>query len=231
MGKTVVFGGWAVEPDLLVALFGEEAQYVDVNLLMPLLFESDRLKKNWVDVVISETGIKKGEAECISGWSTGAMIAYEASKKLNPQRAFLLSATPCFCRKGSYRFGTRQSVLDSMIGSLDTDRHAVLSSFFDRCGIPCDDKPGEKYSTDQLKSGLQFLREADLHPLEPLLIKPIFLQGSDDEIIPKAASVYFSQKTGGVHIEFPGPHAFFLENPAEVVTCMEDTIKYLDNLA
>lgn len=231
MGKTVVFGGWAVEPDLLVPLFGTDARYVDINMIMPILFNSDELKENWIDVVISEMGLKKGEADCISGWSTGAMIAYEAARKLNPPKAFLLSATPCFCRKGSYRFGIRQSVLDAMISSLDTDRHGVLSSFFDRCGIPYDSKPGEKYSTAQLKSGLLFLREADLHPLEPLENKPVFLQGSDDEIIPKTASVYFSEKAGGVHLEFPGPHAFFVNDPEEVAECMEETIKYLDNLA
>ncbi|MFP4242332.1 MAG: hypothetical protein ACLFTW_10195 [Chitinispirillaceae bacterium] len=231
MDETVVFGGWGVEPELLMPLFGKEVRYVDINILMPSLIEREQLRNDWVDIVLDKTGLIYGAPTCIAGWSTGAMIAYEVAKKKNPQNTFLLSATPCFCRKPAFKYGTRKSVLNQMIQTLCENKTEVLSSFFERCGIPFEKENAEKYDTLQLKSGLVFLREADLHPLTPLANKPIFLNGRDDEIVPWTASVHFSEKAGGVYLDFPGPHAFFLDNSAEIVRSMIETVEFMDNLA
>jgi hypothetical protein len=40
MSETIVFGGWAVSPDILKNVFGNDAVYIDVNHIMPKLFAS-----------------------------------------------------------------------------------------------------------------------------------------------------------------------------------------------
>lgn len=229
MVDTVVFGGWAVEPKVLAPLFGKEACYIDINILMPKIFDCNLLKENWVDIVLNETDLARKKIKRIAGWSTGAMLAYAVAQRAIPEELFLLSATPSFCRTSSFRFGIRSSVLDQMICALRDDPDTMLGSFYKSCGLEQHDR-FRKYSALELRSGLLFLKQADLHPLSPQTIKPLFLGGRDDEIVPRAASIYFSEKTGGVHLEFGGPHAFFVDQGVEVVRSMEETMRYLDKM-
>ena len=211
--KTIVFGGWAVKPEILEPIFGENACYVDVNKIMPKLFDSHQLKKNWTEIVLSECQLTDNDIpNTIAGWSTGAMFAYSIARIICPQKLILLSATPRFCRKDGYSFGAvRESLLDQMISMLPKYRQNVLSVFYDRCGLQYDSKTITDYTAEQLKHGLLFLKQADLHPLRSLQIKPLFFHGCDDKIIPKEASVYFCEQIDGVYTELAGPHAFFQE--------------------
>lgn len=210
--KTIVFGGWAVKPEILKPTFREDACYIDVNEIMPKLFDSHLLKKDWVKIVLSECQLTNSNIpNTIVGWSTGAMFAYSIARVICPQKLILLSATPRFCRKDGYRFGVRESTLDQMINTLSNDPQNVLNSFYERCGLQYDSKSIPSYTIEQLKCGLLFLKQADLHPLESLQIKPQFFHGCDDQIIPKEAAIYFCSQVGGVYTQLAGSHAFFTE--------------------
>ncbi|MDR0306164.1 MAG: hypothetical protein LBI42_04910 [Chitinispirillales bacterium] len=206
-----VFGGWGINPEILKPVFGEDAQYIDINRIMPKLFDSSQLKANWAQIVISECQLLNKKPQIIAGWSTGAMLAYAVSHILFPQKLILLSATPCFCRKNGYRFGVRQSVLDQMISTLEQDQTRVLRSFYEQCGLQYDQSTAPDYTFEQLSCGLLFLKQADLRPLAPTNIKPLFFHGRDDQIIPETASIYFCSQTEGIHNSFSGQHAFFTE--------------------
>ncbi|MCL2690457.1 MAG: hypothetical protein FWE57_11515, partial [Chitinispirillia bacterium] len=98
--KTIIFGGWAVKPEILKPVFGENACYVDVNEIMPKLFDSYLLKKDWIEIVMSECQLTDDDIPyTIAGWSTGAMFAYSIARVICPQKLILLSAAPRFCRK------------------------------------------------------------------------------------------------------------------------------------
>ena len=213
MAKTTVFGGWAVPPEILTNVFWGGADYIDINRMMPMLFDSSRrLRDDWVDVVISECRLASGNvSEVIGGWSTGAICAYAAALAYPPQKLILLSATPCFCRKSDFRFGTRPAALNQMIGALEQDKETVLQSFYDWSGLDYDPQKIHGYTVDELLCGLEFLKQVDLRPLTPTAVKPIFLHGTDDRVIPIAASKYFSDATGGEHIEIAGGHSFFMD--------------------
>jgi pimeloyl-[acyl-carrier protein] methyl ester esterase len=208
MNKTTVFGGWAVSPETLKNTFGNDAEYIDVNRVMPELFDgSRRLRGDWADIVISECQLTGGNApDVLAGWSTGAMFAYAAACVCHPRKLILLSATPCFCRKGDFRFGARPSVIDRMISALTQGKDAVLQSFYERCGLEYNAAAIPDYSVNELSLGLAFLKQADLRPLAPQPINPIFYHGQNDEIIPVSASKYFCEQTGGEHITVGGGH-------------------------
>jgi len=214
MSKTIVFGGWAVPPEILKSVFGDDARYIDVNRIMPKLFDAGRLRPDWIDTVIAIYQSKtNGTPDVLAGWSTGAMFAYAVARTCCPQKLTLLSATPCFCRKDDFRFGTRPQIVDRMISALGQDKDAVLQSFYKQCGLQYDSIEIPDYTIDELSSGLKFLKQADLRPLTPLPIKPLFCHGRDDQIIPPPASICFSEQTEGVHHIFDGGHAFFTHNP------------------
>jgi pimeloyl-ACP methyl ester carboxylesterase len=213
MGKTLVFGGWAVPPDVLENVFWGGADYVDVNRLMPRLFDSSsQLIDGWADIVISELRLADGDAHrVIAGWSAGAMIAYAVARICRPKKLILLSATPCFCRKDDFRFGTRFAALDQMIDALGQDRDAVLRSFYEKCGLKYD-PAAINYTADELICGLKFLKQADLRPLTPPPVRPMFFHGTDDRIIPISASKYFCDQVNGEYVEIAGNHAFFVKH-------------------
>jgi pimeloyl-ACP methyl ester carboxylesterase len=221
MKTHIVFGGWAVDPELIPSPtedFDDDGDdcvdYIDVNYIMPKLFDShNKLRSDWPEIVMSECSreLEDGNAmESVLGWSAGAMFAYAAARICRPKELALWSATPCFCRKDDFRFGTRPEVLDQMISALHKDREAVLQSFYEKCGLEYDPDLVPPYETDALVCGLEFLKQADLRPLAPLSAKTAFLHGSDDEIVPVSAGKYFCEQVKGDFIEVDGGHSLFL---------------------
>ncbi|MDR0330525.1 MAG: hypothetical protein LBH93_02295 [Chitinispirillales bacterium] len=218
ISNAVAFGGWAVSADILRDVFdgcGMDVNYIDVNRIMPKLFNADRLRDDWAEVVIDAYRLTDADAPTlIAGWSTGAMFAYAVSRIIPSQKLALISATPCFCRKEDFRFGVRQSAIDQMIGALYRDSSSVLQPFYERCGLEYHSGLIPDYTIDELASGLMFLKQADLRPLIAPSIQPIFYHGKNDQIIPLAASKYFCEQTNGVFMEVDGGHAFFDRTPS-----------------
>jgi len=210
--RTIVFGGWAVPPDALRDVFWGGSEYVDINRMMPKLFDrSLKLRDDWADIVVRERRLTPGDAYyVIGGWSTGAILAYAAALACPPKKLILLAATPCFCKKRNFRFGMRPAAINQMISALEQDKHTVLQSFYEWSELQYDPAAIPDYSVEELVCGLEFLKQADLRPLTPPpTVRPLFLHGTGDRVIPVSASKYFSDQVGGEHIELKGGHAFF----------------------
>ncbi|MDR3012527.1 MAG: hypothetical protein LBU70_04880 [Chitinispirillales bacterium] len=217
MSKTIVFGGWAVSPDVLKNVFGDDAIYIDINRIMPKLFDGDQLKNDWTNIAATEYLLtNENIPSTIAGWSTGAFFAYTAAREYHPERLILFSATPSFCRKDDFHMGTRPSVIDQMIGALRDDKDTVLRSFYKRSGLCYDSSAVPNYTTAELICGLMFLKQACLLPLAPLPIRPIFYHGTEDQIIPISASRYFSEQTNGERTDIDGGHAFFIDREVDI---------------
>ncbi len=218
MSEMVVLSGWGIKPDLLKPVFGNSACYCDLNKLMPLLFEENRLRNDWIGIAASRINdITPDGKITITGWSTGAIIAWAVAPLLSPDKICLLSAAPSFCRTPQFKHGMRVSVIDGMIDALQTDPQKTLLRFHKRCGIQPDSSVLSHYSSDELLCGLRFLREVNLYPVRPLttITPPLFLHGKDDLIISPQAAALFSKEAHGIFYELPGPHAFFTQNSTE----------------
>jgi hypothetical protein len=135
--RWIVFGGWATPAAALAPLFGEGAQYLDLNGIVPDLVSNETLRPDWQSVV-SERVVRLADHRSfgIAGWSTGAMIAFAAAKNLHPQAAVFLAATPSFCRRPGFPYGQKPSVLRAMREKLAVDPGSVLTDFYSRCGVP-----------------------------------------------------------------------------------------------
>lgn len=229
MGKTIAFGGWAVPPEILSGFLASvdcadgadgtnsvdnarNVEYVDVNRAMPGLFDGGGgLRGDWAEIVVERCRLtSENPPDVIAGWSTGAMFAYAVAAIVRPQRVILLSATPCFCRRGDFRFGAAPSVVDKMLAAVESDRGATLRSFYERCGLRPRPDAACGYTASELVHGLMFLKQADIRGLcAPRAIRPVFYHGVDDVIIPIAAARHFRELTGGTLVEADGGHAFF----------------------
>jgi pimeloyl-ACP methyl ester carboxylesterase len=231
MSRTIVFGGWAISPRILEPVFGRDATYVDVNVIMEDIIDRETLLADWADRVISSLGIDIKDIGMIAGWSAGAMFAFAVGKIVPPKAMVLLSATPHFCRTTDFPFGTRSSTLDKMIDALIADKEKVLTDFLLRSGVtsPLSDIGG--YSLSALKKGLLFLKQASLFPVEPVPVPTLFFHGREDLIIPREAGIYFSGKAGGVYCGEEGGHAFFLKSPEYIAKSIETALYHFNNLA
>ena len=107
------------------------------------------------------------------------------------------------------------------------DPDSVVIKFCEQCGIPCSSGPekmgGQVFSphrgtlkASRLIAGLHFLEQATLLPINKLSFPTLFLHGKDDSIISELAGRYFCTQAGGTFVEFKGPHAFFMDDPAAI---------------
>jgi pimeloyl-ACP methyl ester carboxylesterase len=215
MSNWLVFGGWALRPDILRAVFGDQAVYVDTNLCMEGLFRDQRLREDWPERLIGAIAPRL-PARCnrLAGWSTGAIIAAALSRHVNPERLALLSVTPSFCRREGFKHGTRPSVLQAMRAGLATDTDETLTKFCAQAGL--DKSYAGPYSAEQLSAGLHFLEQASLLPLAPINQAAIVLHGETDAIIPAAAGREFAASTGAAFSQLSGGHGFFLSHISQI---------------
>jgi pimeloyl-ACP methyl ester carboxylesterase len=206
---SVVFGGWGTGVDILMPLFGPSAIYVDVNPIMPTLIEQGELQGDWLHRLLAAVRpqIPVGEPLVLAGWSTGAICALALTGLLAPVRLVLLSPTPSFCRRTGWRHGQRPEAVRSMRNALAADPTSVLDEFYRNCGITGRALPS--IPVGQLESGLCFLEQIALLPLQRIAGSSIILHGSSDAIVPPAAGRFVAQEIGGRFEEIAGPHAFF----------------------
>jgi alpha/beta superfamily hydrolase len=203
----VVFGGWAVKPDILAPLFGPDAVLIDSNSLIPGIMAGAAPAPDWRRLLIDSVSAKMPQgAFRMAGWSTGAILAAAIAEFVRPSCGVFISATPSFCRRQGFAYGWKSAVLQAMREELKTDRDWVLDKFYLQCGI--DDQFRAAGDAD-LPYGLCFLEHASLLPLSPFPFPSLFLHGSADTIVLPDAGKYFCREAGGVFKEFNGPHAFF----------------------
>jgi pimeloyl-ACP methyl ester carboxylesterase len=251
----LVFGGWALPPSLLEPLFGPDAAYIDTNAIMPYLVNDGKLHSDWQQKlfnIVEKKSVIPDKPFGIAGWSTGAMLAWSIACRLNPAAGVFISATPSFCRRreSGFSYGQKCSVLKSMREQLLIDPEAVLMKFYEQCGMQIDVnndistsrnsnyplnighviienqiKQFNGYSIDQLISGLHFLEQATLLPLEMSSFPALFIHGKDDTVIPIDAGRYFCTEASGTFVEHDSPHAFFQNYPVALTKSIDDFIQ------
>ncbi len=134
--RVVLLGGWAIPPRILDRFSGPETMRIDVNELMPSLVTGGKLRADWESAVADIVNQQaKRQPFGIVGWSTGALMAYAAAKRLKPQSVLFISATPSFCRRPGFPVGQRPAVLKAMREKLLTEPEEVLRKFNEQCGI------------------------------------------------------------------------------------------------
>jgi pimeloyl-ACP methyl ester carboxylesterase len=214
----IVFGGWAIPPQILTPLFGPGAVLIDTNEIMPDLVRNNTLAPDWQSIFADRIlqQIPPGPYG-IAGWSTGSLLAYALAHKTKPAYGVFISATPSFCRRHGFTYGWKPSALKAMRGELAANPEKVLAEVYIQCGIetssPFSPSPEEKRGKsyiNNLIAGLFFLEQATLLPVQRLAFPALFLHGKADAIIPHAAGKYFCDAAGGTFIDYEGPHAFFI---------------------
>ena len=219
MGKPwLVFGGWAVSPDILRPVFGEESIYVDINEIMPLLSDDDRLIDDWVDIVKNNiAGYLTKEIAGIAGWSTGAIMACGLAQHIHVKRLVLLSATPSFCRRDGFRFGQRSSIVQAMIDKMEDKNNSVVNDFLIQCGLRENKIMTKVYNEKALVLGLMFLEKVNLiGALKKAEGEVFVVHGRDDKVIPYQAGEALAGMIGADFKICSGSHAFFVEQAGEV---------------
>lgn len=209
--RWIVFGGWAFKPEILKPIFGEKSIYIDINTFMDEIIGIDqRLASDWARCFAEKFKSYFADNTFVAGWSSGALIAYALLSFVKPSASVLISPTLSFCRRDSFRFGTKPSILQSMRLGLQNDKKGVLETFASRCGIFSDEF--SSCSQKELEKGLTFLEHVDLRYNKPFDSPVLVLHGTNDVIVPPDAGKYLSIHAGAVYKEFDGPHAFFIKN-------------------
>jgi pimeloyl-ACP methyl ester carboxylesterase len=224
MGKPwLVFGGWAISPDILRPIFGEESAYVDINEIVPMLVDGELLIENWAEVVKKKVDeYLTMDIAGIAGWSTGAIIACALVKQVPVKKLVLLSATPSFCRKEGFRFGQRASIVQVMINKLKDNNNHVVKDFLIQCGLQGNQIMTKFYGEQTLIKGLRFLEKANLiGALKKMECETLVVHGRDDKIIPYQAGEALAGMIGAEYKLLNGGHAFYTDLCYEVKRMIE----------
>jgi pimeloyl-ACP methyl ester carboxylesterase len=216
--KWIVFGGWALRPEILRPFFGPHALLIDTNEIMPLLVKDGLLAADWQEILADRIRpLVPEKPRVIAGWSTGSILAYSCAARLRPSCGVFIASTPSFCRRQGFPYGWKPAALKAMRNELAADPEKVLAEVYIQCGIETssplspspEERRGKSYSNN-LIAGLFFLEQVNLLPVRPLPFPAFFLHGNADTIIPSSAGKYFCDVAGGTFLEFDGPHAFFI---------------------
>ncbi|MCX7726907.1 MAG: hypothetical protein N2053_08665 [Chitinispirillaceae bacterium] len=224
--KWCVLGGWAIEPDVLKPIFGDISTYIDINPIMNKIITKGRVCNNWRDICTKEILSFTNSTEFIVGWSTGAIIAMGCILQLRPRALVLLSATPSFCRNSIFKHGIKPIVLQKMREKLIETPEEVISDFIKKCGFKEKEKLNIQWTKEELLCGLYFLEQITILE-EQLCCNPLFIHGTNDEIVPFSAGEFLHKKYGGSFLTLNAPHACFLNNEREITETLE---KYLKGL-
>ncbi|NLL13326.1 MAG: hypothetical protein GX267_07975 [Fibrobacter sp.] len=215
----LVIGGWAVDPVVLRPIFGDRAVYIDINHLLPSIANDQWLLNCWKQKLKDLLSPYCSEGMILAGWSTGAIAAAAIADLVNISKLVLLSATPSFCRRDSFRYGMRPQIVQNMITSINENKEPVLKQFYYQCGFTDILFDWSQYSIEELTCGLQFLIHADLLSIATLpdtCCQIHCLHGSEDRIIPSGAGKFLCNRLGGIWHQLSGPHAFFCDKDFKI---------------
>lgn len=144
------------------------------------------------------------------GWSLGGELALSLALAASETLASLtlISSTPCFMNRDSWRIGQPESLLDDFDARLAADPAALLKRFgmLIRHGDADAARnrslaaalPG-MHDTDptRLAAGLRLLRDIDLRPrVQPLDLPCQIIHGTQDAVVPFAAAEWLQRALG-----------------------------------
>lgn len=208
--RWVVLGGWAVAPEILRPVFGDEGVvYVDVNEMTPLLGGPDWPAR--AAEFLKGRGAE-GKSFGLGGWSTGAMVAASAAPLLGPRSLALLSYADSFCGGEG---GWPARVVRRMRRRLAEDPDGVRAEFAERCRDPRDGPVDracfeKSYAAGALGAGLDFLERYRRVPAGGRAGYPVLaFHGRDDKIVSSRAGRAAAESAGARFAEFEGGHLFF----------------------
>ncbi len=166
------------------------------------------------------------------GWSLGGSLALQAALQA-PQRIralALVTATPCFARRGDWPHAMPGETLEQFHGSLIRDPRATLDRFL-ALEVKGGEDPrsvlrqlrarlAEKPAADPaaLDNGLDLLRDTDLRGrLGGLATPSLWLYGRRDALVPRRSAQAVAELLPGARIEQieGAAHAPFLSHPVE----------------
>lgn len=141
-----------------------------------------------------------GDVELI-GWSTGAMVALEATAA-NPARVsrlVLISGTPKFCKSADWRHGLRTASVRALSIGLRRSPERTLSGFFQLAARPVHASDASvrdrvvaamsSMDTCELAEQLDYLLKTDLRSHVSQIETPCLLvHGDKDAVVPAGAS-------------------------------------------
>lgn len=157
------------------------------------------------------------------GWSLGSLLAIDAAAryKNRVKKLILAGGTSRFTRDraSGYNCGWPQSVIAKMQSALSQERQKTLDSFYysmfseseiqrghyqrfmEKRNNSAGEKlksAGEKYQTQELLAGLDFLVQADYrNKLDQIEAPVLIVHGEKDTVCPVAASAYISSSLPG----------------------------------
>lgn len=219
-----VLGGWGISPEVLSPVFGENAQYIDINTFTSELLDGETLASDWQQRCYEKIHLKLPEngPRLLAGWSTGAMLALACADRLSPDAVVLISATPSFSRTTGFRFGTRPSVLSSMRTKLASEPLRVINDFRTQCGIPDTIEERIPWSSGTLADGLRVLEQLFLFDVATPSCPVFQIHGKDDRIIPYAAGTVLQKQLSSSFLTLDAPHACFIGNEAVLRKSIDD---------
>ena len=219
----LVFGGWAISPDILCSVFGDKSIYVDINEMMKFLFDGEALNENWPDIVKERVNeYLTTDIAGIAGWSTGAIMACKLAQKISVKKLVLFSGTPSFCRREGFKYGQRPSIVQSMINKLKIKNNNVVKDFLIQCGLQANESVEKAYAEDVMVKGLVFLERANLlDGLKKTEARTVVIHGKEDSIIPWQAGETLAGMMGAECKLLNGGHAFFIDQCDEIKRMIE----------
>ena len=186
------------------------------------------------------------DADFIVTGSMGGLLAMEllpaSCKKL-----VLISSTAKFCSCNGYPCGTHPKILGRMIERFKKEPEAVLNDFFKNVHHPgkesrrsfqlrCEEMAGWSDQTKQdasstlndLLAGLEYLLDSDVRTKVPSINIPVLLlHGSEDRIIPAAASEWLHEHLPNSQLRLFDGHGHALAAHA-FGSVMEEIAAFLD---
>ncbi len=206
--KLVMIHGWGFDCgvfDDMRPLLEPSVDMIEINLpgyaQTPwLATEGVRSLSDWVDQQLLEKhAIETTQPLAILAWSMGALLAIDLADRL-PDRyrtCTLISGTPCFAQKQSWKNAMPVKVLDGFIekylrvpqATLETFNYLISEGSRDQKNWLRELKTMNRYAPDEraLRSGLEFLEHADLRENWTALKIPVLgIYGENDTLVPAA---------------------------------------------
>lgn len=187
----LLISGWAHGLDAIQPMGDALADRFDVRLITGVQVLKDRAIP---------------DANYIVTGSMGGLLAMELLPE-SCKKLVLISSTAKFCADEGYDCGIHEKILKRMIMQLKRNPEAVLSEFYKNVHFPHSAlKTNPESSLEELVAGLEYLHASDLRgKVLNLSIPVLLLHGTEDRIIPQAASEW-------LHAHLPNSQLKVFEN-------------------